>query len=416
MQKSSSYSKISGTIVAPASKSALQRYLAAALLTEGTTILHGVTFCDDSRAALRLAENLGARIALTSTTLKITGGGLPGSSVLHCGESGLAMRMFAAIAARYDREMQFTGEQTLRRRPVEMLRLPLQQLGAVCRTTAGHPPLFIRGPLKGGYAEVDGSVSSQFLTGLLLVLPTLPNDTRLLVHNLRSRPYIDLTMAILQKFGIKVEHQGYEQFFIAGNQRYQPVETQVEGDWSGAAFLLVAAALQGEVTVTGLDSQSTQADRKILEVLQNSGASVEYQKDKITVRQGKLQPFEYDATDCPDLFPPLVVLATGCAGVSRIDGVQRLIHKESNRAQALVEEFARLGIAIRIESNTMLVTGGEIMGCPVEAYQDHRIAMALAVAGLRSRQPVIIAGAECVAKSYPSIFEDLKSIGGKIDE
>ncbi len=416
MQKSSSYSQISGTIAAPASKSALQRYIAAALLTDGTTILHGVTFCDDSQAALRLAENLGAQSTLSGTTLKITGGSKPCSSILQCGESGLALRMFAAIAARYDYPIQLTGEQTLLRRPVEMLRTPLQQLGAVCRTTNGCPPLFIQGPLKGGYAEVDGSLSSQFLTGLLLVLPTLANDTRLLVHDLRSRPYVDLTIAILQKCGIKVEHQDYQQFFIDGNQRYRAVETQVEGDWSGAAFLLVAAALQGEVTVTGLDPLSTQADRKILTVLQNCGAIVECTENKVTVRQGELQSFTCDATDCPDLFPPLIALATGSPGVSRIAGVHRLIHKESNRAQALVAEFTRLGIAIRVESDTMLIEGGAIRGGPVEAHQDHRIAMALAVAGLRSQQPVSIAGAECVAKSYPNFFEDLKSIGGKIDE
>jgi 3-phosphoshikimate 1-carboxyvinyltransferase len=165
-----------------------------------------------------------------------------------------------------------------------------------------------------------------------------------------------------------------------------------------------------------LDPLSTQADRKILTVLQNCGAIVECTENKVTVRQGKLQSFTCDATDCPDLFPPLIALATGSPGVSRITGVHRLIHKESNRAQALVAEFTRLGIAIRVESDTMLIEGGVIRGGQVEAHQDHRIVMALAVAGLRSQQPVNIAGAECVAKSYPNFFEDLKSIGGKIDE
>lgn len=416
MQKSSRISIIEGEITAPTSKSALQRHIAAALLASGTTTLHQVTLCDDSVAALRLSEDLGAKIAYHNNLLRITGGDQPRKTVLNCGESGLALRMFAAIAARYPYEIQLTGEKTLRQRPVAMLVEPLQQLGATCQTTDGHPPIVVCGPLRGGYAAVDGSISSQFLTGLLLVLPTLSVDTELRVIQLRSRPYIDLTVAVLRQYGITVTHQDYERFVIAGRQRYEPVDTFVEGDWSGAAFLLVAAALQGRVTLIGLDPVSPQADRRILAVLRECGARVEVTSNEIKVAQASLNAFHFDATDCPDLFPPLVALASGCAGTSSIKGVQRLVHKESNRAAVLGAEFARLGIDITVENDTMRVTGGPIRGGIVSAQRDHRIAMALAVAGLRAAQPVIIEEVECVAKSYPDFWDDLRAIGGRIDE
>lgn len=414
MQKSVKSSLINGTIAAPASKSVVQRVIAAALLAKGTSHFGNVTLCDDSQAALNIARALGADIQLTDRNLTFVGGFNPRQNVLDCGESGLSSRLFSAVAALSSRELILTGQPALLARPADMIPAPLRKLGVQCISDNGHLPLKIRGPLKGGKVKIDGSVSSQFLTGLLIALPVIADDSEITVANLKSKPYIDLTIEILSKFGIHIEHQEYRRFYIPGGQRYQPVVFDVEGDFSGAAFLLVAAALRGSIIITGLKSDSRQADRAILDLLKQAGAAVEIGPEKIRVAHSALKAFACDATDFPDLFPPLVALATGCNGVSRIKGVGRLIYKESNRAEVLKNEFGRLGIKIRIEDDTMLIPGGRIKGGLVDAQNDHRIAMALAVAGLCSDIPVLIAGAECVAKSYPAFFEDIKSVGGNI--
>ena len=324
--------------------------------------------------------------------------------------------MFAAIAALSQQELILTGHSALCNRPADMIPGPLQKLGADCESDNGHLPLKINGPLKGGRVKIDGSVSSQFLTGLLISLPVVAADSEINVENLKSKPYIDLTIEILKKFGIHIEHQDYHRFFILGGQKYRPAEFKIEGDFSGAAFLLVAGALYGRIGVTGLNLNSCQADRAILDLLKQSGAQIEFSSDEIRVANSDLRAFACDATHFPDLFPPLVALAAGCKGLSRITGAGRLLYKESDRAAVLKTEFGRLGIDIQIEGDTMLIPGSRIRGGLVEAHNDHRIAMALTVAGLGADQPVTIDGAECVAKSYPEFFNDLKMVGGNIYE
>jgi len=416
MQKLVKSSIIDGRVAAPASKSVVQRVIAAALLTDGTSHFDNVTLCADSQAAIAIATALGAKIKLTDRHMTVTGGFNPQQKVLDCGESGLSSRMFAAIAALSPQELILTGQPALRKRPADMIPEPLNQLGANCVADNGHLPLKISGPLKGGKVKIDGSLSSQFLTGLLMALPVIAADSELTVANLKSKPYIDLTLEILAKFGIHIEHDDYRRFFVPGGQKYQPVNLEVEGDFSGAAFLLAAGALRGSIIVTGLKPVSSQADRAILELLKQAGAPIEINSAAIRVAHSDLKAFACDATHFPDLFPPLVALATGCKGVSRIAGASRLLYKESDRAAVLKTEFGKIGIAIQIEGDTMLIPGGQVQGGRAEAHNDHRIAMALAIAGLSATQPVIIQGAECVAKSYPAFFDDLKSVGGNIDE
>ncbi|MDQ1349926.1 MAG: 3-phosphoshikimate 1-carboxyvinyltransferase [Acidobacteriota bacterium] len=414
---------IKGSIAAPASKSMMQRAIAAALLAEGTTTILNPTFCNDSLAALRVIAELGAQVIRGKNEVSIRGGMNPSGpgTILNCGESGLGIRMFTPIASLWGGELTLTGEGSLLSRPVFMIEEPLKRLGVGVTTTNGCPPLKVKGPMMGGEAEVDGSVSSQFLTGLLMALPKAPKDSRLTVTNLKSTPYIDMTLALLGAFGVQVRHVNYETFFINGNQIYacQKGEYRVEGDWSGAAFLLVAgavAALAGGVTVTGLNRASPQADRKIIEALSSAGALVEMTGDSVTVRKDKLNGFYFDATHCPDLFPPLVALACNCEGTTVITGVERLVHKESNRAMVLEKEFSALGANIRIVGNRMEIEGGKLKGGVVDSHNDHRIAMAAAVAALNAQGDVTIQGDECVAKSYPDFFEDLKKIGGNVYE
>lgn len=416
MEKSIRPSEIKGTVRAPASKSMLQRAIAAALLSEGTTRILNPTYSNDAKAALRVVEALGAGVTAGKDDIIIKGGMKPTGEVLNCGEAGLSIRMFSPIAALWHEDLTLTGEGSLVTRPVSMIEKPLNALGAGVTTTNGCPPLTVRGPLKGGEAEVDGSVSSQLLTGLLMALPRARGDSRLNVNALKSTPYIDMTLELLERFGVSVRHTDYETFSIKGNQIYSCEEYSVEGDWSGAAFLLTAGAVGGSVTVTGLDTTSPQADRKILEALRAAGAWIKLSGNTVEVAKGELKGFEFDATHCPDLFPPLVVLACNCAGTTVLTGVERLIHKESNRAAALEKEFSSLGAAIRIKGDRMEIDGVTLNGGVVDSHNDHRIAMAGAAAALNARGDVTVRGYECVAKSYPDFFDDLSRIGGNVYE
>jgi len=318
------------------------------------------------------------------------------------------------LAALSSDEITITGEGTLLKRKLGNIAEPLQNLGVKCSSNNGFLPVKVKGPFHGGEVEVDGSESSQFISGLLMALPLATSDSVVIVHDLKSRPYIDLTIDLLKKFNIKIENRDYQHFKIQGNQKYQAADIQLEGDWSGAAFLLVAAALNGEIRVTGLNQFSEQADRDILVALADAGVQLKQENGEISVSKSQLSAFEFDAAHCPDLFPPLAVLAAAANGVSKIKGVDRLKNKESNRGKTLQEELGKLGIGIILDGNLMLVKGGKIKGGTVFSHHDHRIAMAAAVAGLIAEEPVIIQSAECVSKSWPSFFDDLKTLNVEV--
>lgn len=360
---------------------------------------------------MRIAEGLGANIESMPNGLKIKGSGRLKERILNCGESGLAIRMFSPIAALFPDEIKMTGTGSLRTRPMKMIEDTLTQLGARCSSNNGLLPLIIQGPLKGGFCETDGSVSSQLLTGLLMALPTAPDDSEINVINLKSKPYIDLTLQVLGKFGINVVNDGYSKFGIPGNQKYKATPFEVESDWSGGAFLLVAGAINGDITVSGLRSDSRQSDKTILTALDRAGARMSILENSVRIVKSELRAFEFDATESPDLFPPLAALASYCNGITGIKGVSRLIHKESDRASALTEEFGKMNIKIEINDDYMLITGGPVSGAAVDSHNDHRIAMATAVAALGASGKVSIRDSQCIAKSYPGFFDDLKSLG-----
>ena len=382
----------------------------------GETVLHNPSFCDDSLSSLNVAKCLGAKIRKEKDTVLIKGGLNPIHNELNCGEAGLCIRMFAPIAALSTKELILTGKGSLKSRPVSMIEKPLYNLGASCETNSGLIPIKVKGPLKGGKTTIDGSVSSQFLTGLLIALPCCNNDSELIVNNLKSSPYIDMTIEVLEKFGVIIKNYRYERFLIKGGQKYKSCSFVVEGDWSGAAFLLVAAALCGEIEINMINPYSKQADRKILDALKRAGAEVLISDKRVVVKKRELNAFEFDATECPDLFPPLVALSSQCEGLTSIKGVKRLRFKESDRAMALKKEFASIGAEININNDIMSIRGGKIRGGCVPSHNDHRMAMATSIAGIVSLDKVEIDNAECVAKSYPTFFEDLKSIGGNVYE
>ena len=409
-------SAIKGKIKAPSSKSMTQRAIAAALLADGQSIIHNPSYCDDSLAAMSIAVGLGARIEPQATELKITGAIELKEPKLNCGESGLAIRMFAPIAALYPTEITMVGANSLKKRPMSMIGEALNQLGVKSTSTEGFLPLTIHGPIVGGNCEIDGSVSSQLLTGLLMALPLAAKDSAIKVRNLKSKPYIDMTIQILKSFGIVVDNKNYSLFKIPGNQKYTAINYTVESDWSGGAFLLVAGAINGQLTVQGLRSDSLQSDMAILKVLGKAGAIIKIEEDHVEISKSVLKPFDFDATECPDLFPPLVALAAYCKGTSTIKGVSRLIYKESNRAATLKEEFGKMNISIEILGDIMSVKGGNVTGARVESHDDHRIAMAVAVAALGATGKVSIRDSQCVAKSYPVFFDDLRTLGAVVVE
>ena len=414
MDKTVSLGSVNGTITPPSSKSYAQRAIALALLAEGRTTLRNIEFCKDTRSAISCIEALGAKVSyLDESTITIDGGLHPVTDTLMVGESGLATRLFTPIASLNSTPICIKGEGTLLHRPMMMMIEPLRRLGVEVRDGGGHLPIEVKGPIHGGNIEVDGSFSSQFITGLLLALPLAKEDTTLHVRSAVSTPYIDMTIDTAKRFGVEImHHEGdYSEFYIEGGQKYTPADLAIEGDWSGASTMLVAGAISGRVTVKNLSTLSKQADTAICRALERAGAGIIIEGDSITVTKRRLRSFTFDATNSPDLFPALAALAAAAHGQSTIIGTQRLLHKESDRAETIRQEYEKLGIEVDIsEENVMKIRGGEIHPATVFSHNDHRIAMSLAVSALRCKGNVTIENAECVEKSYPTFFEDLESI------
>ncbi len=409
---------ISGNILAPASKSSMQRACAAALLHEGATILHNPGKSNDDLAAIDVIQKLGAVVTSEGDEMIIRSEGIkPVSGTISCGESGLGIRMFTPLAALSSEAINITGTGSLLKRPMDFFDEIFPQLGISIASNAGKLPLKIQGPLQPKNISIDGSLSSQFLTGLLFAFgKTATAPVTISVNNLKSKPYIDLTLQVMKHFGYKVENDNYEKFLLQPSTfNLQPLSYTVEGDWSGASFLLVAGAIAGKIVVKGLDIFSTQADKAILQALTMAEAEMSVEEKQITIAPGKLKAFHFNATDCPDLFPPLVALAACCEGTTVIEGVSRLAHKESDRALTLQEEFAKMGIEIILQEDLMLIKGGTgIKAATVHSRHDHRIAMACAVAGLKASGETIIEEAEAINKSYPDFYSHLKMLGADV--
>ena len=410
MNKTINPAQIAGEVRLPCSKSYAQRALAASLLCEGETTLSNIELCDDTRYAMDVITGLGAQIRQTDNTEYTIKGGLnPIAGTINTGESGLATRLFTPIAALYDKSITITGKGTMMRRPIGMMIDPLRNLGVQVETD-GYLPITVKGPLTGGETTVDAHVSSQFLTGLLMSLPLAQQDTILQVEQPNSLPYLAVTVDLASKFRIRMEHNGFKEFFIPGGQHYTPAKLHIEGDWSCAAFMLVAGAIAGEVTARAMNTLSLQADIAIIEALTKAGAVIITTPNEITVRYRELNGFDFDATQRPDLFPILAVLGANCEGTTRIRGVNRLQYKESNRAEAIYTEFSKLGMRVEFDEDIMVIHGSQLSGGTVDSCSDHRIAMAAAIAALTATGPVTITNAQAVTKSYPRFWEDLETL------
>ncbi len=419
MIASISPSVIKGCIIAPASKSAMQRACALALMVNGETVIHNPGKSNDDKAAIDIIKALGAQVNFVGGDIVVRSTGeINPISTINCGESGLSFRMFAAIAALSDKTIEISGSGSLITRSMSLLEQIFPKLDVEINTANGYLPVTIKGPLVPASIKIDGSQSSQYLSGLLFAFAksaTCP--VTLTVINLKSKPYIDLSLQMLKYFGYNVSHENYTRFqIIPVDNSPKSISYTTEGDWSSASFLLVAGAVAGSISVKGLLQDSLQADKTILEALKLANAQVQITGESVSVNnENKLKPFSFDATHCPDLFPPLVVLAANCPGISVISGVSRLAGKESNRALSLIDIFEKMGIAIYLKEDEMFIAGGTgLHAATVSSHHDHRIAMACSIAALNASGTVVIEDGEAINKSYPDFYQHLTELAVSI--
>ena len=452
----------------PCSKSFAQRAIIAAALSEGVSVLRGYSPCGDNESAIAVARALGAEVtvglsyasgnvAKDGSALTIKGIGAKRNSLklntLHTGESGLLTRMMIPLlSVLNDGDVRVTGEKTLTGRPLKgapeimsAFGVRLVQAGERAANSASGPadsaaevfvPLDINGSLNAGKASISGVSGSQIISGLLMALPLLDEDTVIELNNPKSIPYLFITMDVMKAFGVKVwcDMEGGEEFaeskdwsdctaitfHIKGGQAYKAADMDIEGDWSSAANFLVAGAVFGRVELTGLDTKSLQADLSIMDILMEAGASLSQLGDDdpkglIHVQRAPLSAFEVDAANCPDLFPIVAVLAAFCEGTSRIAGVGRLANKESDRGKAILEMLTKMGVNAKIAGDKLIVDGHSLArrslthallrGGSYTSHHDHRMVMALRVAGIGADSPIEIDDTQCVAKSFPTFGE-----------
>ena len=448
----------------PSSKSFAQRAIIAAALADGVSHLKGYTPCGDNEAALQVARNLGAEVQVDGSQVTIKGiaakAGSYSNPDLHVGESGLLTRMMIPLMAQLsDKPVTFTGEKTLLGRPLTGAKEIMEAFAVegqdiiqsmsdqgVAAGQVGEPdvirvPLKVTGPLKAGRAEVSGKHGSQLISGLLMALPFAEKNSSLIVHEPKSIPYIFITLEVLKKFGLKIGNEmlGGRDFLesngdwslctemvfkVRGGQGYKAADIDLEGDWSAAANFLVAGAVFGQVEVAGLDTTSLQADLSIMDILMDAGASLSQldgDKGNVTVQRAPLRAFKVDASNCPDLFPIVSVLAAFCQGTNRLAGVGRLANKESDRAKAIIEMLTQMGVQASVEGDEMVIEGhclaqrilasrdgganGLLNGGSYTSHHDHRMVMALKVASLGASSPIVIDDETCVAKSFPQFAQ-----------
>lgn len=392
----------------------MQRVVAASYLSNAEVQITNPGNSNDCKASLDIISRLGAKIKWAENSVIVdSSSSVIENRSINCGESGLGIRMFTPIIALNKGEFTIHGEGSLVKRPMPFFNEVLPELGTQVSTATGFVPFKINGPLIGASIEIDGSLTSQFLTGLLMALPIAKENSVIKIENLRSVGYVQLTLDVLKMFSVNIEHNNFEEFRIKGNQEYKSSKINIQGDWSGAAFHLVGGAISGNCKLTNLQSDSSQPDKAILDALVMAGADVQINADSVIVRKSDLKAFDFNATDSPDLFPPLAALAANCSGVTKIQGTNRLKHKESNRAATIQSELLKLGVRVELKDNEMHIHGGRIIGGAMDSCNDHRIAMMGAILAINAEKPVEINNHEAINKSYPEFFDHYRHLNGE---
>lgn len=410
---------LNGEVVPPPSKSRAHRLLICAALGKEPCTIVCSSVNDDIIATMRCLNALGASITYSSGVFNVNPVKVVKGGTLDCGESGSTLRFLVSVAAVLGADATFVGSGKLPQRPMGALTDVLAEHGiSFTRLAADELPVSCRGELRGGKYILPGNISSQYLTGLLFALPLANDDSEIeIVGGLTSASYVAMTLDALATAGISIEHKG-NIFRIKGNQQYRvPSDLIVEGDWSSAAFWVVAGVVGAKpVTVCGMNEESLQGDSAIVTHLRNMGAFIEKQGDRVIAMPSHLFGAELDCTDTPDLVPVLSVAAAVAQGTTLFTGVGRLRFKECDRLAAMKELLALYGISSQIGEDTFTVFGGEpVASGVVDSCGDHRIAMAAAIMSTVSRGVTAIDGASCVAKSYPAFFDDFASLGGSVE-
>ena len=402
--------RFKGTISAPSSKSYLQRAVAIACFLEDQSVINGYYPSDDANVALGIANAIGCETKLVGAELKLSKGEFPsGKIIVNVGEAGLSTRMFAPILAAFNLDIDMIGEGSILTRPQDLIIEALTQMGVEVSSNNGLLPISFEGGVRQTNLSIDGSMSSQLLTGLLIALSISGKGGVIEVSNLKSKPYVDMTIEILNHYGFKVSNAAYKTFTIAPGQKGVSENYLVEGDWSGASFHAVAGAIGGQVTLRNLNQRSKQSDRLVVKAIELSGAKVDKSESEIRIQKEYLHAFDLDLTEAPDLFPPICVLALACNGVTKLKGVSRLTHKESDRGIVLQQEFEKLGGRIALNGDEMWIHGnGRLSAGSIDSNNDHRIAMAAAVAALIADGPVEIENEWAINKSYPTFYDDFE--------
>ncbi len=407
-----------GEIQIPPSKSMAHRAIMCAALAKGTSVISNIAYSDDILATIAGMRALGASIVTEKDSVTVQGiQSLPQTPLqVDCNESGSTLRFFVPLFTLSGQPVTFLGRNRLLKRPQGVYKTLFESQGH--RFVQTEQQLTVQGALKAGSYEIDGSVSSQFITGLLFALPLLEGDSVLHIKPpFESRSYIDLTLQMLQAFGVTANFRDKYTLYVPGSQSYRACDYTVEGDYSQMAFYAVLAAVQNDLYCKGVSHASRQGDKAVLSVLRDCGCSIEQKQDGYLVCKSALTAAEIDLADCPDLGPVLTVLGMYAKGTTRIYHAVRLRYKESDRIAAMEEELGKFHADITCTEDEVFIKGKPSYRCEQELYghKDHRIVMSLTVAALCSETPVVINGAECIKKSYPDFFEDIRSIGGRIE-
>ena len=412
-------STLNGSVIIPPSKSLSHRAILAAALAEGESIIENLVFSEDIEATCRAVEQLGIKVFKEGTSLRIHGKSTlksPGVP-LDCNESGSTLRFLIPFASLLDGPITFTGKGKLVTRPLD----PYFKLFNEQNITYKHEgalPLTVEGKFKSGIYRLPGNVSSQFVTGLMYVLPLLDGHSEIILESeLESRDYVELTIQVLKTFGIEIITIDNEHYKIRGNQRYRPANYRVEGDYSQAAFWIAAGLIGNGLKLSDLAKETKQGDQRILDIVRDMGANLAWAEDELIISGIQTKGAVVDASQCPDLVPIVATLAAVSKGKTQIINAGRVRIKESDRLKAICTELKVLGANIEEEPEGLIIEGVErLSGGRVNGWNDHRIVMSLAIASIRSDAEVVIDGSEAVAKSYPHFFEVFQSLGGNLIE
>ncbi len=413
-------SKLAGTVAVPPSKSHTIRAVLIAALANGKSVIKNPLIKGDGSSAIGAARALGAQVDLQGDTLYIDGIGgdySKGQEFFDMGNSGTGTTLFASVAALGSKLRRFDGDQSLRSRPVKPLLEALEKLGAMCTIESKDSdlPFTVEGPIKGGKVSVDG-ISSQFVSSLLIACPMATADTHITVYNLHEQPYIEMTLWWLEKQNIEIEYsENFTSYNIAGRQSYKPIDMRVPGDFSTATFAAVAAAVtDGTIKLNGLDFSDPQGDKSVMKVLSDIGAKVDIQESSVTIQNGDLKGMNVDLNKMPDALPALCIAACVSRGETYLSNVEQARIKETDRIAVMHSELRKMGAAVRELPDGLVIEQSRLRGAEVCGHHDHRVVMALALAGMIAEGETVIDNAEAAAVTYPDFVKDFRSLGADI--